>query len=756
MVKLIEILFSKTFLISLFFIGFNTSFAQTKEADSLVHALSIAIKDSERIYLMNELSSKLKDIDTHQSLAYAQKALKLSQQTNDKENEIKAMHTIGILVYDSEKIDSALAYFEHGERMAKELNLKELQVDHLMSLANWYRYYGADSTKSVNYLLKSVDVSKEANYHYGTARSYAKLASFYTRYKQILLVEEYLELSAEFYLKGENGGFSIAHYYNEVANKIWDYNPKKSMDLLFKGLKFSDAHPNIQISLSKAHIEIGEPQIALKYLEDALSNLDSKKKARTTSIALSQLADVHLQLGDHDAALKACDMGITLLNSASRSNRRALPALYRTKGHLMKINEDDRMALDFYKKSIEEAIRNNEPFEIVKANVILGNFHSLLAPSKAEQYCKLALKKASESNLTSLEITACDCLINIYKKRKAYSKALTYFERKVILNDSIGTSKIEHAIDINNRLAEKDKKLAAESYQKEIKNQQLKNKNIIITILMISSIFGLILIGFLFFSRKKISNQNFEIKRKTQELEGVNKNLAQSNEELERFAHVASHDLKSPLRTIVSFTELIDRKLDKAGTNSVKEWLGFIEKSGKNMSKLIDDILDYSKLSNQSQNQRNYEVVKVNELIDGISQLILINTDGKLIDIEVSKLPNLKWSRSKLFLLFKNLIENGLKYNESENPTVKIYFSKSKGIHSFYFEDNGIGIKQEDFDKIFIMFHRLHSESAYEGTGLGLATCKKIVEDFKGKITIKSTFGKGTAFIIEIPGNLVC
>lgn len=742
-------------LITFLTIGFIPTYAQTTETDSLRNALSITIKDAERISLMNELSSKLQDIDAKQALFYVQKALKLARQTNDKEKEIKAIHNLGMLMYDSPKKDSALVYFINGERMARERGLKKIQADYLMSLANWFRYHQVDSTKTVNYLLKSVEVSKEANYTYGIARSYAKLASFYTRYKQIQLSEAYLNLSAEYYIQIEKGGEEIAHYYDEVGNKIWDYNPKKSMDLYFKGLKFSDTYPNIKVSLAKAHSTIGKPEIALEYLKDAMSNLDSRQYNRMTGIATAQLAEVYLQLGDYKAALKTCNEGIAFLSALSMSNRSGLPAMYRTKGLLMELNGNDKAALEFYTKSLEEADRINEIFELVKSNVALGNFYSAKAPQKGEKYCEIALKHAKENNFTSLEITACECLFKIFKAEKNYSKSLKYFERKVLLSDSLGTLKVEHALDINSKIAQKDKQLAQESYLKEIKEEQLRNQYRTITILAVASLFGLLLIGILFFSIKRISNQNFEITRKTNELETANKNLGQSNEELERFAYVASHDLKSPLNNIIMFTGLLRRTLEKEASDSVKQSLGFIESSGKRMSNLIDDILEYSKLSSQNTSESKQKVVKLNELVNEISQLVRNNPDGKLVNIEATALPNLKWNSSKIFLLFKNLIENGLKYNKSENPTVKLYFSNTAGINSVYIEDNGIGIKQEYFDKIFVMFQRLHNQSEYDGTGLGLATCKKIVDEFNGKITISSTLNKGTIFKIEIPEDII-
>ena len=97
-----------------------------------------------------------------------------------------------------------------------------------------------------------------------------------------------------------------------------------------------------------------------------------------------------------------------------------------------------------------------------------------------------------------------------------------------------------------------------------------------------------------------------------------------------------------------------------------------------------------------------------------------------------------------------------MKYNESEVPTIKINYANDTGINTIHIEDNGIGIQQEYSDKIFVLFKRLHTQSQYEGTGLGLATCKRIVEEFNGKISMSSELGKGTIFKIELPDNLIC
>lgn len=252
-----------------------------------------------------------------------------------------------------------------------------------------------------------------------------------------------------------------------------------------------------------------------------------------------------------------------------------------------------------------------------------------------------------------------------------------------------------------------------------------------------------------------VEERTAQLQAANKALTNTNKELLDSNKELERFAYIASHDLKTPLHNIIKFSGLLDLKLKGDKNAEIREYLSFIINGGKRMNSLIEDVLEYSKLS-RIRSTDEEKVIDLNHLIEEIKDSIsaYLNKQNAVVEI-LTPLPSLKWNHAKLFILLKNLIENGIKYNTSETPIVKLYFEKDKDGAVLYCEDNGIGIEEAYAEKVFQMFYRLHNHSEYEGSGLGLATCKKIVDEFGGKISLESQPHKKTVFKIQFPHQLV-
>jgi len=223
--------------------------------------------------------------------------------------------------------------------------------------------------------------------------------------------------------------------------------------------------------------------------------------------------------------------------------------------------------------------------------------------------------------------------------------------------------------------------------------------------------------------------------------------LKQANLELEKFMYVASHDLKAPLRSISSFTSLIKRKLKNHQDPDIHEYLDFTTKGTIQMQRLIDDILTFSKIGQQM----NIQTVDLNKLIISVQYTLNDQITATHSTLKIDQLPTIQADKNLIKLLFHNLIDNAICYNESPFPIIEINYLSENNFHLFTIRDNGIGIGKEHYDLIFEMFKRLHTQVTYQGSGIGLATCKKIVELMNGQIWVESKEGRGSQFFIQLP-----
>ena len=229
--------------------------------------------------------------------------------------------------------------------------------------------------------------------------------------------------------------------------------------------------------------------------------------------------------------------------------------------------------------------------------------------------------------------------------------------------------------------------------------------------------------------------------------------LKRSNQDLEQFAFVASHDLQEPLRKIKMFSKSLQRKLDPTLTDETRDQLARMQNASERMQVMIDGLLQLSRINRRGDKFQPLELtIVLNDVISDLEARIK-STGGQ---IYLEELPSIEADVLQIRQLFQNLIGNALKFHRPDTaPIIKITGSilhtSRKNSVKILVEDNGIGIDQEYTENIFEPFYRLHSRNEFEGTGLGLNICKKIVERHQGKITVQSQPGKGSTFIIILP-----
>ncbi len=510
-------------------------------------------------------------------------------------------------------------------------------------------------------------------------------------------------------------------------------------------------------NIALVYRDIKNHDMAISYLKKAIAMAKEVNNQRLLSYSAANIGFVYFDLEEYEKAMPYVDELVNKIGEDDLRDNVAIAIGYNLKSLLENGMKQYDEALKSAAKSLEIAR---------KAKFMDGEIHVMQTISKIrvgqEKYkaaikiAEQALKMSDETETRRYTEGLLQTLIASTKAIGNNQNALLYQDRLLEFKDSLYSkekSKLVDQLDIQYITREK------EIENQKLRVEQEKDKEIIalqkyITILAL--FIGVLFIGLsiaLFRSLriKRINNKELEgaIKERTKELEIKNRELIISNQELERFAYVASHDLKEPLRNISSFANLVDRKANVSGNNELKEYAKFIVGGAKQMYGLIDSIMRFSEIKKQMDS--DLKEVDFKDVIVKIKNHLSVQLEEKNAAITFKELPVIAGDEDRFFMLFKNLIENGIKYNESENPQISIAYLEKQDSFVFSIKDNGIGIKEEYSKVIFDMFKRLHNRGQYSGSGMGLSICKKIVDLFKGDIWVDSKEGEGSTFYIQIP-----
>ncbi len=248
--------------------------------------------------------------------------------------------------------------------------------------------------------------------------------------------------------------------------------------------------------------------------------------------------------------------------------------------------------------------------------------------------------------------------------------------------------------------------------------------------------------------RFELASDITPLKKMEQDLEELVKQLQASNGELERFAYVASHDLQEPLRKVTSFSDLLAKKYSGQLDEKAERYISYITDGTVRMQNLINDILTYSRVTTKA---KPMEEVSLMSLLYDIEDTIELYVKKNNATLEYKELPDVYADPIQMKQLFTNLITNAVKFHGDDDPKVTISSCKEAGRWVIGVSDNGIGMESQYLDRIFTVFQRLHTRDKYEGTGIGLSICKKIVERHGGDIWVESEPGKGSTFYFSLP-----
>jgi PAS domain S-box-containing protein len=229
----------------------------------------------------------------------------------------------------------------------------------------------------------------------------------------------------------------------------------------------------------------------------------------------------------------------------------------------------------------------------------------------------------------------------------------------------------------------------------------------------------------------------------------INEELLRSNKELENFAYVASHDLQEPLRMVTSFSQLLAMKYEDKLGKDAQEYIQYVVEGASRMYELLNGLLAYSRIQTKG---KSFTLVKLNQVLSKVKSNLELTLKEKGAIINANDLPEVFADEIQMIQLFQNLISNAIKFSEA-SPTIFISSKTEEDKYTLSFMDTGIGIEQEYFERIFLIFQRLFPKGQYDGLGIGLSICKRIAERHGGKIWLESIPDKGSTFYFTIPKN---
>ncbi|PHN03427.1 hypothetical protein CRP01_27475 [Flavilitoribacter nigricans DSM 23189 = NBRC 102662] len=665
--------------------------AQNPTIDSLWQAVENATTIAEQVDESNYLAEQYQDIEPREAIEISRTALSLATRINYTEGIFYALNNLGTAYDGIGQGDSAYFFFVKAQELGVELG-DEYAMSVVKNNFGLYYLFQGNYPLALKYFQESLVSINEPGYYMDPVVTYNNIGVIHQEQGNLDKAIEYFQKAGDASFESDDKPFAYL-CYGYIAQLKEDHSS------------------------------------ALSFYNEALNIYREAHDDMHTGESLYYMGECYLGMQDYDRAKAVLDTSLQIYHRLGMvpdevEIYRALASVYEAEG-----NNDE--ALKLYHQAAELGL---------------------------------------ESEMNTLLVPIFKALARQYALKQDYRAAYDYQLRYQELNDNIydNTTKeriaqLEHSYELEFNKAERDRLQAEKDKRDAVVRQRtvVAAGSTVVTILLAV----LLVVYYRANRQKKVINKVLETKVKQRtaelelvnnkllvsnsELEHVNNKLLESNEELERFTYIASHDLKEPLRNITSFINLIQRKVGEKADEELEEYMDYVIRNTRQMYTLIDDVLNFSRIA--ALEVRGTKYIELNVLMIDVEATLSRTIAEKNAELEVDTLPVIQAHNTHVFMLLKNLIENGLKYNESPQPRVKISYREEGDFYRFSVEDNGIGIDPVYHEQIFEMFKRMNTRDKYDGTGIGLATCKKIVTKYGGEIGIRSEEGKGSTFYFTWP-----
>ncbi len=470
------------------------------------------------------------------------------------------------------------------------------------------------------------------------------------------------------------------------------------------------------------------------------------------------------KMGKIDSALHYARKGLAL---ADRVDEGSVQNLYLNYAEALSVIGQRDSAFYYANLANGVSIKGGRDASLARSQLCLANIYNRFGNrGTAIDHYERAIRHFDNSNEVYHAVDGLDSLAMLYAEvgnyEQAYSKGLRAFR----LRDSLRQERVRRDADKLVAEYERDalaKELKASQDERALA-QAVLSKRRVERLAAFGIVMSLILlVGFIYYRatsrkrvtlalRKEVEARTAELREHSDRLERQTRRLQQSNAELERFAYIASHDLKTPLRNVTSFLGLIERRLPPEAKAMVAEYLHIATTNARQMHELVTDVLEFSRLNLDVEELA--EEVSVASTVAGVSVAMQAELASRGGSIRCDGDCQLVLPKGTLDQILSNLISNALKYNESPQPEAHVVVTDMEDRVRISVSDNGIGIDEEYHERVFEVFRRLHTSDQYSGTGVGLAACRKMVLRLGGTITLESVLGFGSTFTVDLPQDI--
>ena len=628
-----------------------------------------------------------------------------------------------------------------------EIGSEQIQQNHFRAALNYLFKADAAATK-----FKDLTQKKRAKALIGQA--YYELGQLDSA--QIHL-EENLALNEA--LEDEDG---LLNAYNNLA-LVYHYRLQfdKTLEMYQLALSIAEKKKDKEgIALLNSNMGIifgqqGNVDKALDHFQLSLNVAQEAGEQRLVQNALTNIGRAHIENQDYGEAIKYLQQALAIAEQQKDITAKA--SVLDFLGMAALNQKQFELAQNYYSQALEIYKASEAKARIAEVYGKLAKLYGDQGENaKAFEYGKEALKIAEAIQLNEVCQEVYFVLSQCATEMGNYTEANAYLNKYIGLRDSLFNERSSQQLAEMQTKYETEKKeaenelLRLKAAQDEAKIRQQNLLNIATGII----VFLACLLAFFYYKnyqQKLAANRTLEeeVKNRTEELVQANDQLSQSNAELKSFAYIASHDLKEPLRNINSYTGLIEHHMGEKLDEEALEYMKMVKLNTRQMYELIEDVLAYTTLTEE--NEVIDEEVDLNKVLSQIKESLNKMIQDKSAVIKYTALPKIKGNFAQFYLILKNLIENGIKYNESTTPTVEVSWNPKGDQQRISVSDNGIGIDPKYHEKIFGMFKRLHNRNNYSGTGIGLAICYKIAKRLGGEISIDSSENQGSTFHLDFP-----